>query len=256
MLAAPGTFTGTQPPSHRGDPLDVCVNSPSASPRFGASLPWSRTAGPAAGVPLRGRGSRRQPNPAPLPRPLRGRLPKLPRSPAPACRGSCGVGLAGAPRRKGHQVSLHFCHLQRPRRRGGCAQFPRSGRPAGRGGRLLPGPRSGAGRFLGNFPPSSSLLWVEKEAEAPTSLQSDPLHQAPCHIPDRKRVGLPYCSKTKALNSSTREHPGLKSLLHLLFVSFLFSALHLPASPLPGKQIFTEKGAAVMEREEEVTAYL
>lgn len=176
MLAAPGTFTGTQPPSHRVDPLHVCVNSPSASPRFGASLPWPRTAGPAAGVPLRGRGSRRQPNPAPLPRPLRRRLPKLPRSPAPACRGSCGVGLAGAPRRKGHQVSLHFCHLQRPRRRGGCAQFPRSGRPAGRGGRLLPGPRSGAGRFLGNFPPSSSLLWVEKEAEAPTSLHSQTLY--------------------------------------------------------------------------------
>lgn len=80
------------------------VKSPNVFPGFGASSPRPRTAGSAAGVPPRGCGRRRQPPPTPLPRPLRRRLSTLPRSPAPARRGSCGVRLAGASGRKGYQV--------------------------------------------------------------------------------------------------------------------------------------------------------
>lgn len=56
MLAAPGTFTGTQSLSPRVDPLHFCVKSPSASPRFRVRYPGQCAVvspnGPAARRPL------------------------------------------------------------------------------------------------------------------------------------------------------------------------------------------------------------
>lgn len=82
---------------------------------------------PAANVPLRVCGRRRQPpTTAPL-RPRRGSLPNCPAASIPPSHcGNSVVGLAGA---SGPKVSNVVGFLQAPHCRGRCAQFPRPGRP-------------------------------------------------------------------------------------------------------------------------------
>lgn len=64
--------------------------------------------------------------------------------------------------------------------------------PAGRAGRLRLCQRSGAGQFLRNLPPSSSLLWAKKEAKVTPTLhsspQGDPPHQ---YFANSRAVGGP-----------------------------------------------------------------
>ena len=168
MLAAPGTFTGTQPPKVTVSVLhSFYVTSPKEAPEFRASSPRAGTGGPAAGVPTRGCGRRRQPPPTPLPRPLCRRLPTLPHSPAPARSGSCGVGLAGASGGKAYQSPAPRLQLWAPAPTGSLRTVPAPQAPAGREGRLRFGPRSRAGRFLRNLTPSSSLLWAKKREKSP-----------------------------------------------------------------------------------------
>lgn len=76
--------------------------------------------------------------------------------------------------------------LAAPAPPGSLRAVPAPGAPAGRGGRLRPGPRSGAGRFLTNFPPSSSPLWAKKEGEAPTPFHSHTPHTSTLPVLERR----------------------------------------------------------------------
>lgn len=106
---------------------------------------------PAANVPLRVCGRRRQP-PATAPlRPQRGSLPNCPAAPIPPSHcGNSVVGLAGA---SGPKVSNVVGFLQAPHCRGRCAQFPRPRRPqAAKSGRASVR-ASGQGYFSETFLP-------------------------------------------------------------------------------------------------------
>lgn len=183
MLAAPGTFTGTQPPNPRAGPSHVCVKSLSASPRFRASSPRP-DCGSAAGVPPRGCGRRRQPPPAPLPGPPRRRLPKLPRSPAPAAAVAGSGWLAPQDEKAIKSRSSPAARCSRMGRVAARSSRARGARRPWR--RLRLGRRGGAGPFLRKLPPSSSLLWAKKEAKAPIPLHQETLHISTLPVPERR----------------------------------------------------------------------
>lgn len=117
--------------------------------------------------------------PAPLPGPLRRRLLKLPRSPAPARRGICGPGWL-APRDKWASESRSLAATCSSRTVRVAGRSSRARAPAGHGGQLCLGPRSGVGRLLRNLPPSSPLVWTPKEAKAPILLHIQTLKAEPC----------------------------------------------------------------------------
>lgn len=132
---------------------------------------------------MRGCGRGRQPPATQASAPSSPRSAPRPRTlPPRQLRGPAGW----RPRTKSSSSLAAPVPLATPASPGSLCAVPAPGAPAGRGGRLRPGPRSGAGRFLTNFPPSSSLLWAEKEAEAPTPFHSQPLHQ---HLANSRAVG-------------------------------------------------------------------
>lgn len=162
MLAALGAFTGTQSPVVvRIRPTSVS-GLQTRSPRFGA-----RTAS------LRGdRGT----GTGHLPPGHLGHCavvspigPAVPRSPAAGGAGSGRLAL----RDRTTTSKLRVSNVRLPHRRGSRAQSPP--RPGAR--RPRPRLRSGAERFLRNLPPSSSLLWATRGAQAPySSRHTDPPH--------------------------------------------------------------------------------
>uniref|UniRef100_M3Z890 Uncharacterized protein n=1 Tax=Mustela putorius furo TaxID=9669 RepID=M3Z890_MUSPF len=92
---------------------------------------------------------------------------------------------AGASGRKAHRVSPLVCHLQRPRRRGHCAQFPRPGRPQAVQGCCARAHSVARGGFSPTFLPHHLSSGLIKKRNPPTSSHSHTLHTSTWPILER-----------------------------------------------------------------------